>query len=140
MYAKVYAEIPKLKDEFDTDLLLQTWQELCAVPDWDKDKVWLHGDLLPGNILVQQQRLAAVLDFSDLGIGDPACDCIIAWALFNKDSREVFKRHLCGIDANTWLRGKGWALFIAAIMLPYYCDKSPMFAKLARRILCNMLF
>ena len=46
---------------------------------WDRDPVWLHGDVAVGNLLVRDGRLAAVLDFGSSGVGDPACDCVIAW-------------------------------------------------------------
>ena len=77
--------------------------------------------------------------FSDVGIGDPACDLVIAWSLLNVNSRSVFKQHLQDIDENTWQRGRGWALSIASIMLPYYKDTNPVLAELARRIIENVL-
>ena len=131
-------EIVKLGDEFDTVKLTRLWQSLCDLPEWQHTPVWVHGDVLPGNILIEHKKLSAVIDFSDVGIGDPACDTIIAWALFNKKSRIVFKEQLENIDENTWLRGKGWALSLAAIMLPYYKNTNPDFAALARRMLSQI--
>ena len=98
----------------------------------------VHGDLLPGNILLQNQHLNAVIDFSDVGIGDPACDLIIAWSLFKEKTREIFKNHI-GMDDNTWFRGKAWALSIAVIMLPYYKNSNLVMAKLAKTIINNLL-
>lgn len=93
----------------------------------------------PGNIIVRNNRLSAVIDFSDVGIGDPACDLIIAWSLLKPRSRKVFREHLEDIDTNTWERGKGWALSIALIMLPYYKHSNPVLAALARRMIDNVL-
>jgi len=131
-------EIVSIGDEFDTTKLVKLWQTFSNLSTWEHEPVWVHGDMLPGNILVNHQMISAVIDFSDVGTGDPACDLIIAWALFNKHSRAIFKKHLQNIDENTWLRGKGWALSIAAIMLPYYKNSNPDFAELARRILTQI--
>ena len=132
------ADIPLLKDEIDADYYLKLWKELSNLPEWHGEPVWVHGDFLPGNILVKNNHLSAVIDFSDVGIGDPACDLVIAWSLLNKDSREVFKKNLNNIDENTWQKGRGWALSIAAIMLPYYKNTNPAYARLARRMLKNV--
>jgi aminoglycoside phosphotransferase (APT) family kinase protein len=50
-----------------------------------------------------------------LGIGDPACDLSVAWALFSGKSREVFRETL-QLDSGTWARGRGWALWKALIV------------------------
>jgi aminoglycoside phosphotransferase (APT) family kinase protein len=60
-----------------------------------------------------------VIDFSDVGIGDPACDCIIAWSLLNAESRKIFRASLNNMDDDTWERGRGWALSIALIILTF---------------------
>jgi aminoglycoside phosphotransferase (APT) family kinase protein len=131
--------IGELKEDIDVPSVSTLWHQLSQISSWTHEPVWIHGDFLPGNILVQNNRLSAVIDFSDLGIGDPACDMIIAWALFNSHSRNVFRNHLKNIDNNTWERGRGWALSIALIMLPYYKHSNPTLAKLAKRIIENVL-
>ncbi len=131
--------ILKLYDEFNTKLLLDLWSNYSNVPTWDKDPVLVHGDLLPSNILIKNMHLNAVIDFSDVGIGDPACDLIIAWSLFKYKSRKIFRNHLINIDDNTWIRGKAWALSIAAIMLPFYKNSNLVMAKLARTIINNLV-
>ena|SRR3990167_2299637 len=131
--------IGELAGEIDIPAITSIWKQLSNIPSWDKEPVWVHGDFLPGNVLVQNNRLSAVIDFSDVGIGDPACDLVIAWSLLNANSRNVFKQHLQSIDENTWQRGRGWALSIALIMLPYYKHTNPVLAKLARRVIENVL-
>lgn len=97
----------------------------------DKEQRWLprlaphHGDLFPGNLLARQGRLSAVIDFGGLGVGDPACDLIPAWNLFSGQARDVFRAALPADDA-TWARGRGWALSIALIALPYYQHTNPV--------------
>jgi aminoglycoside phosphotransferase (APT) family kinase protein len=90
------------------------------VPLFSHDPVWVHGDCLLGNILVENNRLNAVIYFSDIGIGDPACDLVIAWSLLKPHSRKIFRENLENIDDDTWERGRGLALSIALIMLLYY--------------------
>ena len=79
--------------------------------------------LTSGNLLAENGRLSAVIDWSP-GIGDPAVETIAAWNLFSGASREAFRTEL-GVDAATWNRGRGWALSIALIALPYYLDTYP---------------
>lgn len=95
--------------------------------------------LLPGNIIIDNNRLNAVIDFSDLGVGDPACDLIVAWSLFNRNSRIVFKKHLLDLDEQTWQRGQGLALSIALIILPYYKHTNPGLVSVAKNMLRNVL-
>ncbi len=127
--------ISELKGEIDISLVSALWEQLSNIPYWNKDPVWVHGDFLPGNLLIQHNRLSAVLDFADVGIGDPACDLVIAWALLNPHSRNVFRENLELIDDKTWERGRGWALSIALIMLPYYKHTNLILATLAKRMI-----
>ncbi len=129
----------QLHGEIDVVLASGLWQKIMEIPNWDKAPVWVHGDYLPGNILVQNSRLSAVLDWSDVGIGDPACDLVIAWSLLNEKSRDIFRYNLRNIDSHTWERGRGWALSIALILLPYYKHTNPVLAALARRMIANVL-
>ena len=83
---------------------------------WERDPVWFHGDVAAGNLLVRDGRLAAVLDFGTSGVGDPACDMVIAWTFLSGASRDRFRAER-GVDAATWSRGRGWALWKALITL-----------------------
>ena len=78
--------------------------------------MWFHGDVAVGNLLVVGGLLTAVIDFGGCGIGDPACDTVIAWSLFSGSSRTAFRDHL-GVDSGTWARGRGWALWKSLITL-----------------------
>jgi aminoglycoside phosphotransferase (APT) family kinase protein len=55
-----------------------------------------------------------VIDFGTSGVGDPACDVVIAWTLFRGRAREAFRAAL-GADDGVWARGAGWALWKALI-------------------------
>jgi aminoglycoside phosphotransferase (APT) family kinase protein len=98
-------------------------ESLNASP-WDGQEVWVHGDLLPGNLLVVDGRLSAVIDFGCLNVGDPACDLQPAWNVFADASRARYRAHLRANDAS-WLRGRGWALYQAVMALPYYWHTNP---------------
>lgn len=105
----------------DCETATAVWETALGAPDWDRPAVWFHGDLLPGNLLFQEGHLRAVIDFGGLGVGDPACDLMIAWGLFAGTSRGAF-RSVLAVDDATWARGRGQALSQAAIFVPYYLD------------------
>jgi len=44
--------------------------------------------------------------------------------------RERFREEV-DVDDATWIRGRGWALSVAVIALPYYEKSHPAFARLA---------
>ena len=103
----------------------EAWDEALAVPEWQGRPVWLHADLLPGNLLVRKGRLVAVLDFAVAGVGDPACDLIPAWTVLSGETRELFRLE-AGLDDDAWARGRGWALSIGLIALPSTARRIPV--------------
>ena len=109
----------------DCETAIAVWETALEASDWDRPAVWFHGDLLPGNLLFQAGHLHAVIDFGGLGVGDPACDLMIAWGLFAGESREAF-RSVLDVDDATWARGRGQALSQAAIFIPYYLNTNPV--------------
>lgn len=104
-----------LKDKIDASVAIEVWEAALATI-WQGLPVWVHGDISAGNLLVQEGKLSAVIDFGGLGIGDPACDLAIAWNMFGKKSREVFRAMLL-LDADTWTRGRAWSLWKALIIV-----------------------
>jgi aminoglycoside phosphotransferase (APT) family kinase protein len=134
----VRAAIGSLGDEFDRDAVLNAWDAALEAPSWDSAAVWIHGDAYDGNVLARDGRLAAVIDWSGVGIGDPAADAIVAWSLFSGDSRDAFRSAL-RVDDATWARGRGWALAVAVNAIPYYRDTNPVLAANARHRLREVL-
>jgi aminoglycoside phosphotransferase (APT) family kinase protein len=114
--------IEQLKDFIDTDKATSLWQRAIK-STWNKDPVWVHGDIASGNILVKDNKLVAVIDFGCIGIGDPACDLTIAWTFFKGKSREIFKENL-QLDEETWARARGWAMWKALFEISELKDKS----------------
>jgi aminoglycoside phosphotransferase (APT) family kinase protein len=90
----------------DTKAVTAIWEKSLRAPKWSKPSVWIHGDLSPGNLLLKDGRLSGVIDFGNLGIGDPACDLIIAWNLLPAHMREDFRSGM-EVDEATWERGGG---------------------------------
>lgn len=105
--------IDQTKEIFNKDLLTEIW-ETALSSKWEEEQVWVHGDIAPGNLLVKNGKLCAVIDFGILGVGDPSCDAAMAWTFFDTHSRNVFKNVL-NFDDNTWNRARGWALWKALI-------------------------
>jgi aminoglycoside phosphotransferase (APT) family kinase protein len=136
--ADTRAAIAELSGKLDTDTVTAAWSAAVEVPAWHGSHVWAHGDLLPGNLLVRSGRISGVIDFSCVGIGDPACDLVVAWALLSARMRDIFRAAL-GVDDATWMRGRAWALSIGLIALPYYQNTNPVFAATARKMIAEVL-
>jgi aminoglycoside phosphotransferase (APT) family kinase protein len=124
------AETSPLVEALGDDLLASLWSDALH-SEHTGPPVWFHGDVAPGNLLVGGGALAAVIDFGCAGVGDPACDGVAAWTMFGGESREAFIETL-GLDAGTWLRSAGWALWKAVISLD---DPDPLKSELARDVL-----
>lgn len=112
---------------------LATWTDAVAAPGWGED-VWLHGDLLPGNVLVHEGRVSAVIDWGSLTTGDPAADLVPAWHLFRRPDR-----FLHGQDDATVARARGWVISQAVIALPYHRDTNPGIVAQSLRALAAVL-
>ncbi len=132
------AAIVALQGMIDTAAATAVWEAALLAPEWDRAPVWFHGDLLPGNLLFEEGRLRSVIDFGGLGVGDPACDLMIAWGLFSGESRKVF-RTAVGVDDATWARGRVHALSQALIFIPYYVNTNPMGVRYAQHQLDEVL-
>ena len=135
---QVRSSIVELGDRIDGAAALRSWEESLSAPAWSGPDVWLHADLLPGNLLVIDGRLSAVIDFGALAVGDPACDLLPAWNLFTGSSRDRYRTSL-EVDGAMWLRGRGWAMRQAVVALPYYWDTNPGMVRLATRALAQVL-
>jgi aminoglycoside phosphotransferase (APT) family kinase protein len=121
----VRSAIESLRAELDVDAVTAAWEAALRAPEWRGGPVWIHGDFTDGNLLAKRCRLSGVIDWGGLAVGDPACDLMVAWSFLPAEAREVFRASL-SIDDATWARGRGWALSVALIALPYYWTTNPV--------------
>jgi aminoglycoside phosphotransferase (APT) family kinase protein len=139
--------IASLPGDIDQRAVLAVWSDALRLPAWDRAPVWSHGDLMPGNLLWRAGRLEAVIDFGSLAVGDPACDLMVAWSLFEGTAgREAFRHALreafpdgSRADESLWLRGRAHALAQAVIYIPYYLHTRPQGVAAARRVIAGIL-
>ena len=126
-----------LNGRIDTEKASAVWDAALEAA-WHGPPVWFHGDIASGNLLVKDGRLAAVIDFGTSGVGDPACDLVIAWTMFSAESREAF-RSAVAQDSDTWARARGWALWKALITLADDIDTNETRAAVNRRVIAEVL-
>ncbi|MDQ0866949.1 aminoglycoside phosphotransferase family protein [Arthrobacter globiformis] len=110
--------------------LRAVWAQACAVPVWDGPAMMLHGDLHPANILLAADgSMAGVIDFGDVGAGDPAVDLAAGWLMFDAGARQRFiGAFATSVDRDTWMRARGWALVLSTAMLSNSDDNPRMFS------------
>lgn len=131
--------IAALRGALDADAVTRAWEAALAAPEWDRPPVWIHGDLDVRNLLLHEGRLSAVLDFGCLGVGDPACDVMVAWKVLPADTRDLFRAEL-SVDEATWARSRGWALYQSLTALAYYTlETNRVLVLEARRWLAEVL-
>jgi len=96
------------------------WRTAVDAPAHTGPPVWVHGDLHPSNVLVDDRpdgavRLSAVVDFGDVTAGDPAVDLATRWLTLDREARTAFATRVAADDA-TWTRARGWAVAIASAL------------------------
>lgn len=121
----------------DVDALARLWAELRTTPRTEPDG-WTHRDLMPGNLLVKDGRLAGVIDVGTFTVSDPAMDLQPAWNLLDPTARAAFRTAL-GSDDDEWRRGMGWSFAQAIGCLWYYVETNPVMSRTAHHTLTALL-
>ncbi|MFI7017410.1 aminoglycoside phosphotransferase family protein [Streptomyces sp. NPDC050164] len=126
--------LAQLAGRIDTAAVTDLWEQALRAPEYAGPPVRAHGDLMAGKLLVRDGRLTGVIDYGTVGVGDRAVDLISAWCLLPAEVRGVFRAAVGAEDAE-WARGRGWALSIAVIALPYYWETNPPVAANSRHVI-----
>jgi aminoglycoside phosphotransferase (APT) family kinase protein len=130
------------QDHVDRDAVLRVWDAALAAPGYDGPPVWLHGDLHPANVLVNDGQVSGVIDFGDITAGDPAVDLSVAWMLLPPRCHASFwsAYQAAGGRAGDALRtrARGWALNFA-IMFLAHSEDNPVLLQTGRRTLSTVL-
>lgn len=120
--------------------LAAVWDDALAAGPHVGPATWVHGDPHPANLLVDAGSLAALVDFGDLTVGDPATDLATAWLTFDADGRAAFRARLAelgAVDDATWRRARGWALSMGLVMVRRASD--PAIGGIGRHALTELL-
>lgn len=108
----------------DAQSALEVWEAALAARPHEGRPLWVHGDL-EGNVLLREGRLAGIVDWGSLCVGDPAVDTQVVWSpLFDDASRAVFIEALA-VDEDQLARSRGTAINQACAALPYYLQTYP---------------
>ncbi len=136
--AATRSAIDALEATIDTAAVTAAWDEALRAPEWQREPVWIHGDLDSRNLLVQDGRLSGVIDFGGVGLGDPACDVMVAWKV-SVEIHDVLRAEL-PVDEETWARSRGWALSQALMALSYYTlETNAVLVREAQRWMAEVL-
>jgi aminoglycoside phosphotransferase (APT) family kinase protein len=103
---------------------------------WPAKPVWYHGDLAVGNMLAAEGRLSALIDFGACGVGDPACDLVMAWTYFVGEERTEF-RESAGLADEVWRRARGWALWKALVTMAGLSQPDPAQTRIITEVLTD---
>jgi aminoglycoside phosphotransferase (APT) family kinase protein len=134
---RMHAAVETLGAIIDGPAVVALWAQLVTVPA-STTAVWVHGDLHPANILVNEGKISGVIDFGDITSGDRATDLAVAWMLFPAEARQVFRQAADALDAATWARSRAWAIALSLAYLVGSAD-NPMMHNIGMRTLAAAL-
>lgn len=124
VYSNEVAEaLSRLGDKVNGEACQAIWAT-AVTSAWASPPTWFHGDVAVGNLLATDGRLSGVIDFGTCGVGDPACDLVMAWTYFVGTERQVF-RDAAGLSDDAWHRARGWALWKALATMANLSSPDP---------------
>jgi aminoglycoside phosphotransferase (APT) family kinase protein len=122
----------ELDDSVDSSRLLRVWATALRAEPHPGPSSWIHGDLHPGNILIADGTVSAVIDFGDLCAGDPATDVATVWMTLPAEGWDHFWSDYRTIDRGLWHRSIGWAILFATMLVGLGEDR-PSYGMVGRR-------
>jgi aminoglycoside phosphotransferase (APT) family kinase protein len=125
----VREHLDRLRGSIDQRAVLDLWKAVLEAPRFPGAPTWIHGDLHPGNLIVEDGRLSGVIDFGDLTAGDPATDLAVTWMMFPPALRPAFVT-AAGYEGDGALltRARGWALALGLAFAANSADDPRMTA------------
>ena len=141
--ARLHEHLDQLHDTVSRERILALWDRLVVTPRWPGPPMWIHGDLHPGNLLIHDGALSAVIDFGDLTCGDPATDFSVMWMLLPPDHRHTLfaaagRNRSSPADEQMWRRARGWALAIGVAVVVLGQEGNPL-AELGKKTIAAAL-
>lgn len=134
---QVRAALARLTVAHNAASFAEIWDTALSTT-WQFPDVWVHGDVAPVNLILENRRLSAVIDWGNCAIGDPACDLVIAWTHLRGAARTAFREAMT-LDQGTWDRARGWALWKALILSTGLADGAAVAVAEARGVLREIL-
>jgi len=132
-FTELVAELDtSLDTSCDTDAVRRTWARALDAPPHRGPATWVHGDLHPGNLLVDRGDLVGVLDFNDLTAGDRATDLSSLWLLFEAPHAGAALDAYGGADPDLVARAKGWAVLFSLLFVSIGRDGRADYAAVGR--------
>lgn len=137
--ASLEKRIQRLENKTDlvTPKIKNIWNKALNTPI-DVPAKWLHGDLHPGNILVENGVVVGIIDWGDITSGDIATDLASIWMLFERDARRQAIAEYANISDSTLQRAKGWAIYFGVTLLDVGLIDNPRQALIGERTLKNL--
>jgi aminoglycoside phosphotransferase (APT) family kinase protein len=118
-----------------TGAVRSVWEQALSAPI-DIEPTWIHGDLHPRNVLVDEDRLSAVIDWGDMAAGDRAADLACIWMLLpDADRRRQAMESYGPLSAHTWNRARGWSILLATLFVDTGLDGDARFMAIGERTL-----
>ena len=121
-----------------TPRIEQIWQMAVDAPI-DLPATWLHGDLHPRNILVDNGSITGIIDWGDITSGDPATDLASIWMLFeDQQARHEALTAYGAFSEATLQRARGWAILFGVMLLDTGLVDNAQHAIIGERVLRSL--
>jgi aminoglycoside phosphotransferase (APT) family kinase protein len=118
--------------------LMTIWQKALNTP-LNVTPCWLHGDLHPRNVLVENGTFSAIIDWGDITAGDPATDLAAIWMLFADRQARRAALEAYVVDAALLQRARGWAIHLGVTLLETGLNDNPRFALIGEQTLRRVM-